>query len=240
MLFSKLPTSLLSVSADAKTIKGESNGVLTGILYLAPADTVSQKTLCPYAGLAGCKAGCLNTAGRGAFSNVQRARIRKTLFWHQYRREFMALLVADIKRLQRKAEKLGMTPAVRLNGTSDIQWEKIDDGIIFDVFPEIQFYDYTKIPCRTVPENYHLTFSFSGRPEFQKAVWKQIDHDPRVNIAAVFSDHLPAKFLGRPVLNGDQSDVRFYDASGAVVGLIAKGRAKTDTSGFVCRNYSGA
>jgi len=239
-LFSKLPTSLLSVSADAKTVKGEAGGVLTGILYLSPADTVSKKTLCPYAGLAGCQTDCLNTAGRGAFSNVQRARVRKTLFWQQYPREFMALLVADIKRLQRKAARLGMTPAVRLNGTSDIRWEKIGDGIIFDVFPEIQFYDYTKIPCRTVPANYHLTFSFSGRPVFQKAVWKQIDHDPDMNIAAVFSDHLPAEFLGRTVLDGDRSDVRFNDTSGAIVGLIAKGRAKTSTSGFVYRNSTGA
>lgn len=249
-LFSKLPTRLLSVSTDAKTVKGETDDILTGIIYLSPADTVSTKTLCPYADIAGCKTGCLNTAGRGRFSNVQRARIRKTLFWQQYRADFMALLVADIKRLQRKAARLGMTPAVRLNGTSDICWENIPVGplaitqfgnpayetaTVFDLFPNVQFYDYTKIPGRTTPPNYHLTFSYSGREIFRHAVVKQLKHSQHTNIAVVFADRLPSEFLGRPVINGDASDVRFNDDAGVIVGLLAKGDAKTDHSGFVCR-----
>ena len=242
-LFSKLPTRLLSVSTDAKTVKGETDDILTGIIYLSPADTVSTKTLCPYADIAGCKTGCLNTAGRGRFSNVQRARIRKTLFWQQYRAEFMTLLVADIKRLQRKAARLNMTPAVRLNGTSDICWEKqsmgsgfqIGRGTIFDIFPDVQFYDYTKKPGRTTPDNYHLTFSYSGREIFQRAVVKQLKHSPQTNIAVVFAEQLPSEFLGRSVINGDASDVRFNDDAGVIVGLLAKGDAKTDYSGFVCR-----
>ena len=239
-LFSKLPTRLLSVSTDAKTVKGETDDILTGIIYLSPADTVSTKTLCPYADIAGCKTGCLNTAGRGRFSNVQRARIRKTLFWQQYHSDFMTLLIADIKRLQRKAARLGMTPAVRLNGTSDIQWEYqyrdyFSKETIFDLFPNVQFYDYTKIPGRTTPPNYHLTFSYSGREIFRHTVVKQLKHSEHANIAVVFADRLPSEFLGRPVINGDASDVRFNDDAGVIVGLLAKGDAKTDHSGFVCR-----
>ena len=279
-LFTKLPTSLLSVSSDAKTVKGEKQGVLPGILYLSPADMISERlNLCPYAGIAGCKAGCLNTAGRGAFSNVQRARNRKTLFWKQYYNQFMALLIKDIERLHRKADRENMKLAIRLNGTSDIQWEKANikpgimatlglgkkimaaiaqcdtfDTTIFDVFPGTQFYDYTKIPGRTVPANYHLTFSYSGVAEFQPVVEKQLRHNPRTNLAVVFNGKLPKSFnawmfsqpwagwrverglvagMGtRTVINGDDSDVRFNDADGVVVGLTAKGKAKNEPFGF--------
>ena len=237
-LFSKLPTTLLG-TANTKTIKGEKIGVLTGILYLSPADSVSTKrTLCAFAGLAGCKAGCLNTAGRGAFSNVQRARIRKTLMFLQYRDEFMLLLALDIARLQRKAKLENMTLAIRLNGTSDVQWEKQSmrkdtRKTVFELFPKVQFYDYTKIPGRTVPANYHLTFSYSGVAGFERVVAKQLRHNPDTNLAVVFSGDLPDNWLGRTVVNGDASDVRYQDPAGVIVGLTAKGKAKNDTSGFV-------
>ena len=172
-LFNSAPSQLLTVT-NAKTIKGQSLGYLTAILYLSPADLLSVRlNLCPSAKLAGCIDGCLNTAGRGAFNSVQRARMRKTLYWWQYRDEFMALLVRDIERVQRMADRQGLKLAVRLNGTSDIRWEKqyiqiapfntnaSDHRTIFDLFPNTQFYDYTKIPGRTVPSNYDLTFSSS-------------------------------------------------------------------------------
>ena len=234
-LFSKLPTTLLG-TANTKTIKGEKIGVLTGILYLSPADSVSTKrTLCPYADIAGCKAGCLNTAGRGAFNSVQRARIRKTLMFLQYRDEFMELLALDIQRLQRKANRENMVLAVRLNGTSDVQWELewVDGWNLMGIFPDVQFYCYTKIPGRTVPANYHLTFSYSGVAGFERVVAKQLRHEPNTNVAVVFSGNLPDKWLGRTVINGDASDVRYQDPAGVIVGLTAKGKAKNDTSGFV-------
>ena len=234
-LFSKLPTTLLG-TANTKTIKGEKLGVLTGILYLSPADSVSTKrTLCPYADIAGCKAGCLNTAGRGAFNSVQRARIRKTLMFLQYRDEFMALLVRDVERLQRKASRENMTLAVRLNGTSDVRWELewIGNENLMSLFPTVAWYDYTKIPGRTVPSNYHSTFSYSGVAAFQPVVEKQLRHNPDTNLAVVFSSDLPDNWLGRTVINGDASDVRYQDPAGVIVGLTAKGKAKNDTSGFV-------
>ncbi len=234
-LFSKLPTTLLG-TANTKTIKGEKLGVLTGILYLSPADSVSTKrTLCPYADIAGCKAGCLNTAGRGAFNSVQRARIRKTLMFLQYRDEFMALLVRDVERLQRKASRENMTLAVRLNGTSDVRWELewIGNENLMSLFPTVAWYDYTKIPGRTVPSNYHSTFSYSGVAAFQPVVEKQLRHNSDTNLAVVFSGDLPDNWLGRTVVNGDASDVRYQDPAGVIVGLTAKGKAKNDTSGFV-------
>ena len=238
-LFSKLPTSLLSVSSDSKTVKGEKIGILTGILYLSPANTCSPHwTMCAYARIAQCEIPCLDTAGRGGMNSVKYARIRKTLMFRQYNAEFMALLVCDIEKLQRKATKKGLIPAVRLNGTTDVQWEhqKIDGRTLLEIFPDVQFYDYSKIPNRKVPENYHLTFSYSGISEFQPVVQKQLNSNPTTNLAVVFDGTLPANFLGRPVVNGDDSDVRFYDKPGVIVGLTAKGDAKKDRSGFVVRS----
>jgi len=256
-LFSKLPTTLLG-TANTKTIKGEKIGVLTGILYLFPADGVSTEfTLCPYAGIAQCKLPCLVSAGRGAFSNVERARIRKTLMLQQYPDEFMAMLVRDIKRLEKRAAKLGLKLAIRLNGTSDVQWELkwIDGWNLMGIFPDVQFYDYTKIPGRRPPANYHLTFSYSGVAAFQPVVEKQLRHNPDTNLAVVFSGQLPDYVMAKtldpvphipvlnfdngtsnvalPVINGDASDVRYQDPAGVIVGLTAKGKAKNDTSGFV-------
>ena len=133
-----------------------------------------------------------------------------------------------------------MVPCVRLNGTSDIRWEDVAHGRlpnVFAAFPEVPFYDYTKVPNRRraleVP-NYHLTFSYSHRPEFAGIVDKaRACYGDRVNFAAVFARALPATFLDRPVISGDETDLRFLDAPGVVVGLTAKGHAKRDASGFV-------
>lgn len=223
--------SLLGVSRDAKTSKGEKDGYLTGILYLAPSTTSGQADLCPNAS-AGCRAACLYTAGRGAMKNVQQARVNKTLRFLNEREEFMAEIVKDIKSLVRKAEKENMTPTVRLNGTSDIPWENVKVGDapnIMALFPNVQFYDYTKNPNRkNLPANYDLTFSLAedNDSNAEKAL------NNGVNVAAVFQE-LPKTFMGRKVVNGDDTDLRFNDPKGVIVGLKAKGLAKKDTSGFV-------
>lgn len=236
---------VLSVSADAKTTKGETLGFLTGILYLAPSD-VSGFQVCPMATLAGCRDACLYTAGRGAMSNVQKARIGKTVRFFTGRASFMADLVYSIKRLQLDAESQGLTPLVRLNGTSDIKWENIPleyKGVqypnIMSVFPNVTFYDYTKIAARATkegfPTNYDLTFSYSGVPGFEKYNEKAIKAGDRV--AAVFdkAENIPDTFKGLPVISGDDSDVRHIDPKGHIIGLYAKGKAKKDYSGFVIR-----
>ena len=233
--------SLLGIS-NAKTSKGEDLGVLTGILYLAP-HTIGGKNLCPFAS-AGCAAACLYSAGRGAFNSVQRARIAKTKLFHADPRAFVEMLSLDIAALERKAIKLGMVAAVRLNGTSDLPWENLKGEIgvsLMERFPSVQFYDYTKNPSRAIaygqgkmPTNYHVTFSRSEANS--GAVLSVID--TVANVAAVFDTKkgqpLPATWAGRKVIDGDITDIRFWDETNVIVGLRAKGSmGKADESGFV-------
>jgi hypothetical protein len=176
----------------------------------------------------------LNTAGHGKFSNVQQARIRKSLLFLNDQQEFMRQLVEDINKFLKECDRLGKKPALRLNGTSDIQWEHIKVEAhenIFAMFPQIQFYDYTKIPTRKVEHipNYHLTWSYSEADSKYAALIKNVSN----NIAVVFREALPEVFKGFKVIDGDKHDMRFLDETQVVVGLIEKGEAKKDTSGFV-------
>jgi hypothetical protein len=235
---------ILSIGSDAKTIKGEKMGFLTGILYLAPSD-LSGYQVCPLAKLAGCEDPCLNKAGRGAFNSVQAARIAKTKRFFEDRDGFMADLVYSIDALIRKAQRLGLTPLVRLNGTSDIAFENIPVKVrgfnyanIFNAYPGLAFYDYTKIPTRhNIPANYDLTFSYSGVKSFQPIIEKAVYNKNLARIAVVFdrAENIPERFLFSDVVPGDNSDVRHLDARGVVVGLYAKGPARNDRSGFVVR-----
>ena len=227
---------LLSIGNNAKTIKSDKRGeYLTAILYLAPADTVEGINVCPMAEKAGCKAACLYSAGRGAFSNVQAARIRKTEFFRDDPIGFIDTLADDIRKAQRKADRLAVKLSVRLNGTSDIAWEnqKGSNGLsLMDTFPDLVFYDYTKLPTRKVPANYHLTASYSAaNAAYARKVSKSAH-----NISVVFRSELPAEYLGRRVINGDRDDLRFTDPDNVIVGLLAKGAAKRDQSGFVVDN----
>jgi hypothetical protein len=233
--------SLLSVGADAKTIKGETFGFMTGILYLAPATTTKWNT-CSMAVIAQCGKACLYTAGRGAMSNVAQGRINKTVWFFEERNTFMTQLVANVRSLIFKAKKQGKAPLIRLNGTSDIRWENVrftdTDGTTYDnimqAFPTVQFYDYTKDANRkALPANYDLTFSDSGVAEYQKYVDIAVSNGMR--IATVFRDvaSIPKMHRGMPVIGGDNSDIRHLEDKGVVVALYAKGKAKLDTTGFV-------
>jgi hypothetical protein len=220
---------LLSIGTDAKTSKGEKLGFLTGILYLAP-HTIAGPSVCPFATIE-CKDLCLYTAGRGGFTSVQKARIAKTTFWRTDPDGFKAQLVAEIAALVRKAAKAGLTPCVRLNGTSDIKWE--ESGIM-ERFPDVQFYDYTKYPPtlrKTLPANYHLTYSYTGVALSDQ--WSEQWAKRGVNTAVVFRGGLPSKWKGRTVVDGDPSDLRFNDERGVIVGLKAKGAARKGVSAFV-------
>ena len=229
--------SLLTVG-NPKLMKGQKKGYLSSVLHLAPAD-LSGKNTCPKA-TAGCKAACLNTAGRGGIFKkgettnvIQQARIRKTKAFFENRQEFLNELVYEIVKTKRLAEKKGLIPVFRLNGTSDISWEKYElvDGMnIFQLFPDVQFYDYTKVNNRKVShiKNYHLTFSKADGNDMDV----RIAMSNGMNVAVVFNK-LPETYLGRKVINGDETDLRFLDERGVIVGLKAKGKAKKDTSGFV-------
>jgi hypothetical protein len=239
---------LLSLG-NPKTLKGMKQGYNTYILHLAPASLSGHNT-CPKATV-GCIDACLNTAGRGGMfkkgentNTIQKARIRKTQLFYDNREEFMSLLVKDILLAIKQSEKKGLIPVFRLNGTSDLSWEKYSAKLgnvvytnIFEAFPNIQFYDYTKVLGRKVKgiTNYHLTFSMADGNylDCKQAV------NEGLNIAVVFGikkgTKMPEKFFNHnlTVFNGDESDLRFLDPKGCVVGLYAKGKAKKDISGFV-------
>ena len=223
---------LLNIDNNAKTIKGQKYKYLTGILYLAPART-SGFNVCPMAS-AGCKASCLFTVGLGRFSNVYNGRLNKTLWYFLERESFLNQLRCEIKALTIKAKKMGLKPAVRLNGTSDIDWNIHG---LYNEFKQVKFYDYTKIYNRALkyvngayPKNYHLTYSLN---EDNKAQALNILKRGG-NISAVFrSKKLPKRFLNYKVFNGDKSDLRFNDPKNVIIGLYAKGRALKDNTGFV-------
>jgi hypothetical protein len=216
-------------TANPKIQKGTKMGYLSFILHLAPS-TLSGKNTCPKA-TPGCIAACLNTAGRGGMFKrgentnvIQKARIRKTKMYFEQRDLFLATLEADIRKAIRFAERKGLTPVFRLNGTSDLPVEKW--GII-DKFPTVQFYDYTKVLGRKVSHlpNYHLTFSKADGNDADVAEALM----QGMSVVAVY-DAIP-----EGVPSADETDLRFLDPKGIMLGLKAKGRAKKDYSGFVIR-----
>ena len=228
---------LIGVGNNAKTIKGDGSEYMTAIKYMKPYKSIFKgkvHNLCAMADKAGCAEPCLKGAGRGQMQSVQRGRERKTMFYLSDRINFMSALVTDITVFSRRQRNKGVQPCVRLNGTSDIQYEK--SGIM-EQFPDVQFYDYTKIVKRAyakLPENYHLTLSYSeADSDYAEQVLTAV-RDTGINAAVVFRDRLPKTFKGLPVIDGDKDDLRFLDPKGVIVGLIAKGKkAKADKSGFV-------
>jgi hypothetical protein len=232
----------LLTTGNPKMLKGQKKGYLSFILHLAPSN-LSGYNVCPRAS-AGCRAACLNTAGRGRFDKTQAARIRKTRLFFENRDAFMADLVSDIRAGIREAARKELIPVFRLNGTSDIRWENIHctrDGVRFDnvmdAFPHIQFYDYTKMLNRRQnrPANYQLTFSRAENngDRLAEAIREGLP------VAVVFDTRkgarLPEKYLSLPVVDGDETDLRFLDPARSIIGLRAKGDAKKDFSGFVVR-----
>jgi len=216
-------------TANPKIQKGTKLGYLSFILHLAPS-TLSGKNTCPKA-TPGCIAACLNTAGRGGMfkkgettNMIQQARIRKTKMYFEQRDLFLATLEADIRKAIKFADKQGLIPVFRLNGTSDLAVEKW--GII-EKFPQVQFYDYTKVLGRKVSHlpNYHLTFSKAdgNDADVAEALLQGM------SVVAVY-DKIP-----EGVPSADETDLRFLDPKGIMLGLKAKGRAKKDYSGFVIR-----
>lgn len=232
---------LLAVSGDAKTIKGEKIGVLTGVMYFAPLD-LSGYQVCAKA-TKGCGKSCLFTAGRGVYENVRNGRMRKTKLFFENRELFMSMLYEDIRKLVVRGKNKKMRSVVRLNGTSDIPWEKISftiNGVyyrnIFEAYPDVVFYDYTKIVNRKAAldiPNYHLTFSLADGNDADALKAMSLGMNVAVVISCKRKDVKPAMFSGYPTVDGDKDDARFLDNKGSIVLLRAKGKAVNDVSGFV-------
>lgn len=218
-------------------------GIHTRVLHLAPARS-SGFNVCPMAS-EGCEAACLNYAGF-KYARKQQARVNRThMFFHQ-RKEFMHRLAREIFSTMDFAYKCGLSPGIRLNGTSDIRWENVPVELpsgayydnIMEMFCDVQFMDYTKIANRRgLPPNYRLVFSRSetNDDDCRKAL------ENGMNVAVVFLEELPETFWGLRVIDGDEHDWRFgdyeeYPNERVIVGLRAKGHlAAQDTTGFVVR-----
>lgn len=226
------------LSHSVKTDKGIRVGVGTAVMYLSPAD-LSGRNVCPMA-TAGCRAACLHDAGMLAFRKAQSAQQWRTSFFHEDRAGFLERLHLEIALHVAACDRAGLRPAVRLNGTSDLRWERIAPDL-FDTFRAVTFYDYTKLPNRRdLSRNYSLTFSLAEGPRSWRDHLTALE---TMNVAVVLrgagtSRHpvaFPRMWRGRQLLDGDKSDVRFLDRPrrGAYVGLRPKGRALRDLSGFV-------
>jgi len=250
----------LSVSSDPKTIKSLIDGVLTGVMYGMPANGSGEWNDCPFASL-GCEMACLNTSGHGGIgldqdnlNPVQIARLKRSAFFHTRRSEFWTMLIRDIDRLIRKAKKLGLKAAVRLNGTTDTKWESqpvVIDGVkiaenIMALYPDVIFYDYTKWPYakrpnETLPVNYHLTFSRSETNQDQIAENIYHGRNATVVVDIKSSDKttaIPITWREIPTFDADRSDFRPNDPIGRVLILrykSAKASSLADAlaSGFV-------
>ena len=266
---------LLNIDANPKTVKGQARGYMTAILYLSPYTLAGGPNICPTAEIAGCWRTCLNVAGHGGipvngYTNfgsgvahlvpdnaVQRARLARTRLYHESRAVFIAQLLEEIHAFTRKAERKGLTPCVRLNGTSDILWEREPDRdgfTLFSNFPRVQFYDYTKLPQRLtrgyLPPNYHLSVSWSGKSaRYQHAAEgiARATGAPLVVVAHAGFDkagkllesawnrlgQIQARAGCLEIINGDAHDLRFTDPRHSLVVLKAKGLARRESNGFV-------
>jgi len=221
------------LSVNTKLNKGLALGIKTMGLHFAP-HKLSGKNVCPNASK-GCSFSCLNKSGMGFYQSVQDARIKKTQYFLNDRNKFMFELKKEIETQIRRAKKNDMIPSFRLNLTSDLAWEsiKLSGKNLMDHFPEIQFYDYTKSPKRMLdfllgkfPKNYHLTFSRSESNDEHCQIISKLGG----SIAVVFRGKLPETYMGMPTISGDESDARFLDPKGVIVGLVEKGLAKKDKS----------
>lgn len=238
-----IKTTLLT-SGNQKILKGEKLGYITKGIHLAPANLAGYE-VCQWRSK-GCTASCLNTAGRGQMNSVQQSRIAKTKLFFEQKVDFFTKLSKEIASTIKSSLKKEMQAVFRLNLTSDIRWENEinEDGqTIFEKFSETQFYDYTKSFKRMAnflgkhkefPSNYHLTFS---RSETNDKVCQMV-LEMQGNVAVVFRNQLPKTWKGFEVVNGDETDLRFLDKRGVVVGLIEKGMAKKDATGFVQEGIS--
>jgi len=227
---------LTNPTANSKISKSMKKGFLTYGIHLAPFN-LSGFNVCANAS-AGCASACLNTAGRGRMTNIQKARIAKTKRFFSDKKSFLLQLSKEIKSAIKSADKKQMTACFRLNLTSDLPWEaiKLDGLSLIEMFPDVQFYDYTKSFKRAkkfadgqMPKNYHLTFSRSECNDNLCDILKDLG----VNIATVFRNSLPETYKGLPVIDGDETDLRFLDGESKIIGLVEKGLAKKDETGFV-------
>lgn len=239
-------TYLLNIDKNSKTVKGQKQGYMTAILYLAPHTIAGYNSVCPNS-TPGCRSSCLYSAGHGAYDNVKKARIARTHAFFKNKEQFMNDLVAEIMDFKIKAKAKGLIPVVRLNGTSDINWDfefySVHAGkrvTIFSLFKDIRFYDYTKRPEILFMSkriyNYDVTFSYH---EYLSKSFIGMIATEGFNMAVVLTKEAYKEALERlsdDCIDGDTHDLRFLDEKGKIVALKAKGQANKDKTGFVVKS----
>ena len=238
---------------SAKAIKADAYGYLNAIHYMAPHTSGGKGNLCAGASPE-CIAACLGKySGQAAMvldlengtNSVRESRKRKAELFFEDSKAYCGRLADDIGKLQGKASGNGKELCIRLNGSQDVPWERIRfnygklcNVTLFELFPSVQFVDYTKLPERMIapPKNLHLTFSFSGHN------WPMCEKLLKLgrNVAVIFGEGLPKAYEGHEVINGDLHDLRHLDPkTGVIVGLSPKGRkAKAMNSAFIIRDYA--
>lgn len=219
----------LITASSAKLSKSQTKDWLNAVLYLEPS--VDYKTICR-ASSEGCRGSCLTNSGMMRMSTQTNARTERTKLYLSNREEFMAQLDKEIVGFLRKADREGKRLALRLNGTSDLDWTEV-----YAKYPEIQFYEYTKRPDLVLKakgiENLHMTFS---RTELTKPTTIVRMVEAGANVAVVFDDKkaMPLEFMSMPVIDGDDHDRRFEDKAGKIVGLTLKGTMATKAAARAC------
>jgi len=239
-------------TSNAKPAKSRKySSFLSAGLFIAPAD-IGGFEVCPGRS-EGCTKACLYNSGNAMrFKSINQARLRKKMLFFQDRPEFFRQVIADIERWIRKANRENKVPVFRMNGTSDIIWEKQripkgvkgEGGTLFDLFPDVQFYDYTaiinRLKSKKIPKNYHLTFSAKEDNEEACRTALSLGFNVTVVFRTKKPEDFPATYWGHQVINGDKHDLRFLDPKGGyVVALTSKGTAMKDESGFVKELQSG-
>lgn len=239
-----VPKNLLSFN-NVKTIKGEKKGYRTAIMYLAPHTQNSKGiNLCSHAS-EGCVKSCLFSSGTARFEKVQNGKTNKSEYFLSDRANFLLQLDKEITKIKKKHLDSDVIPVIRLNGTSDVLWERYkirDNKNIFELHSDIQFYDYTKNYLRfnkELPNNYHLTFSMSETNyEISMNLLKR-----GINVSIVF-EKTPIEYNGFKVVDGDENDLTFLHPKGSILGLRYKkatGKGGKDKnikaleSGFIIR-----
>lgn len=233
------------VNTSSKIKKADKYNELTYIIYLSPYDS-SGFNVCGGA-TKECIDACLHESGHGRMDTkgiIKEARINRTQLFYYNREFFMQWMIAEIDAYRKKAEKMSYRFSVRVNGTSDLSLAlfKLEGKNILELYPDVQFYDYTKIQNRIKLlryPNYDLTYSFNGHN------WDKCEEslNQGMRVAVVFKDRLPESYKGYKVIDGDTYDMRYLDEKNVIVGLkfkVVKNKIDLDTSPFIVSDHLNA
>ena len=208
-----------AVAQSAKLRHSLYHKVSTYGIYLASAD-LSGFNVCPNSEY--CKDNCLNGSGHNRVDRlskkgtIDRSRTIKTRLLFANKEVFMRIMIHEIEKERKKAENNGTFFSIRLNCTSDINpiAFTLNGKNILEIFPDIQFYDYTKVLNRIALakkySNYDITWSIDGSEKNREIGLELLKNGGRV--AVVYGENdMPKTWYGYECCNGDETDYRPSD-----------------------------